>query len=158
MVQLLGLVKALLSLFLNEILGLFQYPPGSGRALLAGTLPPRCCAARFACRSPTWRFPNSGHVAGLITAVFGVVEEAFVGCAVHEVSWVSGSGPGRKRIRLNRETPAHLVVSMVQSRPRVWKRLRHVGHSSVSFPDPKRRRGDQDDGGCNPAQIRIGVG
>ena len=53
---------------------------------------------------------------------------------------------GRKRIRLNRRTPAHFVVSMVQSRPRVWKRLRHLEHSSVSIPDHKRRRGDQDDG------------
>ena len=26
-------------LFLNELLGLFRHPPGSGRALLAGTLP-----------------------------------------------------------------------------------------------------------------------
>ena len=34
-------------LFLNELLGLFRYPPGSGRALLAGTLPLRYCAARF---------------------------------------------------------------------------------------------------------------
>ena len=135
--------------FLDELLALFRYPAGSGRALLAGTLPLRYCAPRFPCRTPTWRLPNSGHVAGLITAVFGVVEEAFVGCAVHEVSWVSGSGPGRKRIRLNRKTPAHLVVSMVQSRPRVWKRLRHVVHSSFSFPDPK-------DGGYNPAQIGIG--
>ena len=79
-------------------------------------------------------------------------------CAAHEVSWVSGSGRGRKRIRLNRNTPAHLVVSMVQSHSRVWKRLRHVGHSSFSLPDPKRRRGDQDDGGCNPVQIRTGGG
>ena len=34
-------------LFLNELLGHFRYPPGSGRALLAGTLPLRYCAARF---------------------------------------------------------------------------------------------------------------
>ena len=35
--------------FLNELLGLFRYPAGSGRALLAGTLPLRYSAARFAC-------------------------------------------------------------------------------------------------------------
>ena len=46
------------------------------------------------------------------------------------------------------------LVSWVQSRARVWKRLRLVEHSSVSIPDPKRRRGDQDDGGYNPAQVR----
>ena len=49
-----------------------------------------------------------------------------------------------KEIRLNRKTPAHLAGFMDQSRPRVWKRLRHVG---VSIPDHRRRRGDQDDGG-----------
>ena len=144
--------------FLDELLFLFRYPVGSGRALLAGTLPLWYCAARFACRTPTWRLPESGHVTGLVTAVVEALGDAVVGCAVHEVSWVRNSGPGRKRIRLNRKTPAHLVVSMVRSRPRVWKRLRHVGHSSFSLPDPKRRRGDQDDGGCNPIQIRIGVG
>ena len=39
-------------LFLNELLVLFRYPPGSGRALLAGTLSLGYCAARFACRTP----------------------------------------------------------------------------------------------------------
>ena len=112
-------------LFLNELLG-----PGSGRALLAGTLPLRYCAARFAGKTPTWRFPV----------------------------WVSGSGPGRKRIRLNRKTPAHLAGLIVQSRQRVWKRLNHVGTIYVSIPDRKRRRRDQDDVGNVPAPIRTGVG
>ena len=84
--------------FLNELLVLFRYPPGSGRALLAGTLHLRYCAARFACRTPTWRLPDSGHFAGLVTAEVGVVWEADVGGAAHEVSWVSGSRPRRKRI------------------------------------------------------------
>ena len=39
----------------------------------------------------------------VITAEVGVVGEAVVGCAAHQVSCVSGSGPGRKRIRLNRK-------------------------------------------------------
>ena len=47
-------------LFLNVLLGLFRYPPGSGRALLAGILPLRYCAARFACRTPTWPLPVPG--------------------------------------------------------------------------------------------------
>ena len=72
-----------------------------------------------------------GHVARLVAANSGVVQE---------------------------ETPAHLAGSVLQSRPRVWKRLRHVGHSFVSIPDRKRRRNDQDDGGYVPAQIRTGVG
>ena len=53
-------------LFLDEFLGLFRYPPRSGRALLAGTLPLRYCAARFAYSTPTWRLPVSGHVARLV--------------------------------------------------------------------------------------------
>ena len=144
-------------LFLNELLGLFRYPPGSWRALLAGTLPLRCCAARFACRT-TWRLPVSRHVVDLVAANVGAVRGAFVDGAAQEVLWVSSSGPGRKRIRLNRKTPAHLVGSMVQSRPRVWKSLRHEGHSSVSIADHKRRRGDQDVGEYDPAQVRTGVG
>ena len=59
--------------FLNELLGLFRYPPGSGRALLAGTLPLWYCAARFACRTPTWRLPFPGCVVDLVTAGVGAV-------------------------------------------------------------------------------------
>ena len=144
-------------LFLNELLGLFRYPPGSGHALLAGTLPLRYCAARFACTTPTWRLPVSGHVVDLVTASVDAVREAIVDGAGQEVHWVSGSGSGLERIRLNRKTPAHFPGFRVLSRPRVWKRLRHVVHSSVSIHDHKRRRGDQDDWGCNLAQVRTGV-
>ena len=122
--------------FLNELLGLFRYPPGSGCALLAGTLPLRYCAAGFACSVPTWRLPETGHVAGLITADIGV-EGRVVDCADEAVSWVRGSGSGRPRIRLNRKTPAHLVVSGDQSRPRVWKRLLHLGRSIFLFLIPR---------------------
>ena len=47
---------------------------------------------------------------------------------------------------------------MIQSRPRVWKRLRQVEHSLVSIPDFKRRRVDQGHEGLVPAQIRTGLG
>ena len=33
---------------------------------LLATLPLRYCAARFACRVPTWRLPVSGHVVRLV--------------------------------------------------------------------------------------------
>ena len=75
-----------------------------------------------------------------------------------QVHWVSGSGPGRKRIRLNRQTPAHLAGLVVQSRPHVWKRLRHVGFSVYSSADCSWRRYDQRDDGYLPAQNRTGVG
>ena len=100
--------------------------------------------------------PDSGHVVDLATAEVGAVLEVvvdgvrFTGLVVLDL--------GGKRIRLNRKTPAHLAGFMVQSRPRVWKRLRHVGFSCISIPDYKRRRGDQDSGGSHPAQVRTGVG
>ena len=76
-----------------------------------------------------------------------------------EVSWVSGSGPCRKRTRLNRKPPAQLAdVSIVQSRPRVWKRLRHVGHSVGVLADVKRRRLEQQDEVYVPVQHTTVVG
>ena len=55
--------------FLNELLGLFRYPAGSGCALLAGTLLLRYSAARFACLTPTWRGCQFVvHVVNLVAA------------------------------------------------------------------------------------------
>ena len=79
MVLLLDLVRVPLRLFLHELLGLFNYPPGFARALLAGTLPLRYCAASFACKTPTWRLPVPGCVVDLVTASVGAVREVVVG-------------------------------------------------------------------------------
>ena len=73
-----------------------------------------------------------------------------------EVHWVSGSGPGRKRFRLNRKTPAHLVGLLIHSRPQVWKILRHVDFSGISMPDHTWRRCDHAYGETIPAHDRIG--
>ena len=105
--------------FLDEPLRLFRYPSKSGRALLNGTLPLRYCAARFAYSTPTWRLPASGHVDRLVAA--------HSDAAGFGVRRVSGSGPVRKRFRLNRKTPARLAGLLTHSRPRVWKRLRRLG-------------------------------
>ena len=87
------------------------------------------CAVRFASKVPAWRLSVPRHAAGLVTADDCVADVVEVEASGEEVHWVSVSGPGRKRIRLNRKHPAHLVGSSVlQSRPRVWKRLRHLGH------------------------------
>ena len=115
-----------------------------------------CCS--FACRTPTWRLPVPGRVVDLVTASVGAVQEAIADSVCQEVHRVSGSGPGRKRIRLNRKTAAHLAGLVIQSRSRVWKRLRHVGHSVVSLADCKRRRYNQHDEGYVPEQHRTGVG
>ena len=139
-------------------MSLFRYPSKSGRALLNGTLPLRYCAARFAYSTPTWRLPVSGHVDRLVAAHSDIAcdcGDEVLGLGVHRVS---GSGPVRKRFRLNRKTPAHLVGLLIHSRPRVWKRLRHVGFSGISLPDHTRRRCDHAFGGSVHAHDRVGVG
>ena len=117
--------------FLDELLFLFGYPPGSGCALLRGTLPLRYCTSRFAHKLPTWSLPDSGGVAMLVHSGYGN------GLLVR--SHPSSSGPervsdgfgvlrlGRKRVRLRRKTPVHEVFRAPfgdHSRPRVWKRLK----------------------------------
>ena len=144
--------------FLDELLSLFHYPSGSARALLAGTLALRYCSVKFAAKVLFWVLPVPGHVSGLVARTSWEAQEAVAEGVSRRVRWVSGSGPNRRRIRLNRKTPAHLVGLLIQSRSRVWKRLSHVGYLSDVIPDRKRRRDDQDDGGHAPAQCRTGVG
>ena len=55
-------------------------------------------------------------------------------------------------------TPAHLVKVMIQSRPRVWKRLHHVGTSGSALPDHTRRRCDHAYGSSVQEHDRTGVG
>ena len=109
--------------FLNVLLGLFQYPPRSGRALLAGTLPLRYCAARFACRVPTWRLPVSGHVARLVAIYCEAADD-------------SGDEVSRLRIRLNRKTPAREVIDSLSSTR--FGRDCVIGFSGISMPDHTR--------------------
>ena len=136
-------------LFLDELLGLFRYPARSGRALLNGTLPLRYCAVRFAHCIPTWRLPVSGQVSRLVAAypgVSGALDEDGLACRVPLACRLH---PVRKRFRLNRKTPAHLVGVLAQSRPQVWKRLRSVGSFHFSMPDHIRRRCDHAIGDCS---------
>ena len=142
--------------FLDELLALFRYPSGSGRALLAGTLPLRYCSARFACMTPSWRLPVHGSVDNLVAAYSDAGHRAAFDDVDRDVSWVSGSGPGRKRIRLNRKTPAHLAGYMSHYRPRVWKRLSHVVLHQISDSDHKRRRCEQNHGGFIPFHEGLG--
>ena len=87
--------------------------------MLNGTLPLRYCAARFAYSTLACDRMVAAH-----SDTAGDRGHEVLGLGVHPVS---SSGPVRKRFRLNRKTPAHLVGLLIQSRPRVWKRLRHVG-------------------------------
>ena len=48
--------------------------------------------------------------------------------------------PVGKEFDKTEKTPAHLVGYMSHSRPRVWKRLRHVVLHRISDSDHKRRR------------------
>ena len=118
--------------FLDELLALFRYPSGSGHALLAGTLPLRYCSTRFACMTPSWRLPALGSVRSLVAAYSDAGHMVVADEVDRGVFWGSGSGPGRKRIRLIRKTPAHLAGYVTHSRPKVWKRLRHVGLNRIS--------------------------
>ena len=112
--------------------------------MLAGTLLLRYCAARFPSRA--------ARLLVWLLLVLGWFRRLWV-------HWVGGSGPGRKRLRPKRKISAHLVGrSVVQSRPRVWKRLRHVGLSIDSSADFRRRRYDQRDDEYLPVQNRTGVG
>ena len=88
--------------FLDELLALFRYPSGSGRALLAGTLPLRYCSTRFACLTPSWRLPVHGSVGNLVAAYSDAGHRVDFEEVGRDVFWVSGPGPGRKRTRLNR--------------------------------------------------------
>ena len=139
--------------FLDELLQLFHYPPRSARALLSGTLPLRYCAARFAGRAPTWRLPLSGHGGSLVTAVEGEgVEDAR-----REVHWVSGCGPGRKRIRLNRKKTLHTLWVLVSNLGHVCGRNCVMwGFQLILLLDYRRRRYGQRDDGCFPVQNRTG--
>ena len=140
--------------FLNQLLSLFNFPPGSARALLAGTLPFNIVLLVLPVGPHTWRLPVPGRVAGLVAGTSWEVQEAVAEGVGRRVSWVGDSGPNRRRIRLNRKTPAHLAGLVIQSRSRVWKRLRHVGHFSDFIPDRKRRRDHQDDGGTCSCSVQ----
>ena len=85
--------------FLDELLELFRYPAGSGRALLAGTLHFRYSAARFACLTPTWRLPVPGYVVDLIAAHDGSGQKAPVWKRLHQVVFSCVSIPDHKRRR-----------------------------------------------------------
>ena len=116
------------------------------------------CFDRFAYRSPTWRLPASGGVSDLVAASVAIGHEVVPAVGRREVFRVRNSCLRRKRIRLNRKTPAHLAGFGDPSWPRVWKRLRPVDFFWDSFPGHKRRRGAQDYVGFNPSQVRTGVG
>ena len=150
--------------FLDELLVLFGYPSGSGSSLLAGTLPLRFFSESFACRIPTWRLPEGGHVASFLASwglVWGGHNALYSALGRAGVYLGSGSGGGAKRVRLYRKTPAHLArhcVPGVRVRPRIWKRLRVSLGSDSSFPGAKVLRVHQEAGGHDPGFARAGIG
>ena len=125
--------------FLDQLLSLFHYPTGSSAALLDGTLPLRYCSFKFAAKTPFWVLPVPGHISELLT-----VHDQVAAGGVQVVG--HGFGSRKKRFRLNRKTPAHLVGHSVHTRPRVWKRLHFSGSLGTSDVDCKRMRFNQRDG------------
>ena len=138
--------------FLNEPLGLFRYPPGSGRAFFAGTLPLRYCAARFACKTPTWRLPVPGCVVDLVTASLSlmVVVGRFSGLVV-----LVQDG---KEFDLT-EQPLHTsLVSLFNLSHVCGKDCIMWGFEMFLFLITRGRRRDQNDEEYISAQVRTGVG
>ena len=123
-------------------------------------------SGRFASRILTWSLPVGGHVIGLVTHESGGDAVVLDGhCApvpvpglTSDVGVDSVTGPrgGVNRVRRNRKTPAHLVrhgILGIQSRPRVWKRLRIREHLAEA-KDGIVHQG----GGSAPDMDREGIG
>ena len=102
--------------------------------------------------------PVPGHVAGLITDDVRAAQVGEAAVVRRGVDFVGAFGFGRKRFRLNRKTPAHLVGHCVHARPRVWKRLHCFGYPGVSDVDCKRRSCNQHGDDGSPVFPRTGVG
>ena len=96
--------------------------------------------------------PVPGHVVELLA-----IEDRAAQVGAAEVA-KRVSSFGKKRIRLNRKTPAHLVGHCMHARPRVWKRLDCFGFPGVSDVDCKRRRCNQHGDDGSPIFPRTGVG
>ena len=101
--------------------------------------------------------PVPGHVAGLITVEVQAAQVGVAEVVRHGVHFAGVSGSGKKRFRVNRKTPAHLVGHSMHARPRVWKRLHFSGFTGVSSVDCKRRRCNQHYDGGSPVHLRTGV-
>ena len=93
-------------LFLDSLLGVFGYPSGSGRLLLAGDLPLRYYPGSFALRKPTWKLPREGGVQALIGAN---PQPSGSGGAGSGPCWTRGAGGCWKRVRLTKKTASSLV-------------------------------------------------
>ena len=140
--------------FVNEpLLLLLRYPPRSAAALLEGTLPLRCCPVRLLVGFPLGAFLLFFTLLTLSlkgvrrVGIMRVEHGAPAGMPGFDggdgVDWISGPGGDVERVRLNRKTPAPLVrrgIWEIQSRPRVWKRLRVLDHSCRYHADAKARR------------------
>ena len=110
--------------FLDSLLGVFGYPAGSGRILLAGDLPLRYYSGSFALRKPTWKLPEGGGVRTLISASSpgsNLGRNVLGGC------WTRGAGGIWKRVRLTKKTANTLVWrhgDLHALHGKRWKRLR----------------------------------
>ena len=98
--------------------------------------------------------PVPGHVDGLITDDVQAAQVGEAAVVRRGVEFVGVSGSGRKRFRLNRKSPAHLVGYFMHARPRVWKRLHPPGFHGISDVDCSRRRCNQHDDVGGPIDPR----
>ena len=149
--SLLVLVRVLLLLFWTSFYLSFIIPLGRLVLYLLVLFLYGIVLSSLLLRRPFWVLPVPGHVSGLVT----VHDQAAAVGGAEVVS--GGSGSRRKRFRLNRKAPAHLVGHLLHTSPRVWKRLHFSGHLCTSDVDCKRVRYNQRDGD-SPVFPRAGVG
>ena len=145
--------------FLDQLLLLFHYPPRSSGALLAGTLPPRYCSAKFASRAPFCALLVPGHVAGLITVEVQAAQVGEAEVVRHGVHFAGISGSGLETIstkQKNQHTSWDTLCMLVHVCGRV---LHFSGFTGISSVDCKRRRCNQHDDGSSPvsSQDRCGL-
>ena len=158
--------------FLDKLSVLFGYPGGSAAALLAGVLPLRYCSARFACKLPTWRLLDKGRVRDLVADSVvdarvlgddGFGRDLFLILLVVLVVLLRIGFLGALREFDSTEKHQHHFARLgnlesLQSRSRVWKRVRVSGARWCSVCDSHVLHECRHSGDGSSLDDRVGVG
>ena len=139
---------------MDSLLGVFGYPAGSGRVLLAGDLPLRYYSDSFALRKFNWKLPEGGGVRTLISASS---PGSSLGRGLLGGCWTRGAGGVWKRVRLTKKTASTLVWrhgGLHAFYGKRWKRFCVPEDVSEGFSVKRRRLALGHHGGFP----RVGVG
>ena len=136
---------------------LFNYPPGSARALLAGTLPFGTALLGLpegSLHGGCWCLDTLLAWLLLILGFLRVVGLRFLVGRFTGLVVLDQDGKNSTK----QKKPLHTSRVSYSISATGVEVIASCGAFIVSFPDRKRRRGDQDDGTSVQAQIRTGVG